>query len=49
MQKRITTLTSEYRVLNKVSGLPSKLERAKFSGYKRKSVKSFWHFFLFIL
>ena len=34
-QKRITELTRSYRELNKISGLPSKLERAKASGYKR--------------
>ena len=35
MQSRITQLTSKYRNILKASGLKSKLERAKVSGYKR--------------
>jgi hypothetical protein len=35
MQSRITQLTSKYRDILKASGLKSKLERAKVSGYRR--------------
>ncbi len=38
MQSRITQLTSKYRDILKVSGLKSKLERAKVSGYRRVNV-----------
>lgn len=34
-QKKITQLTQKYKELSKVSGLPTALERAKVSGYKR--------------
>lgn len=38
-QQRITLLTRKYRELLTASGLDSKLERARVSGYKRVSVK----------
>jgi len=38
MQSRITQLTSKYRDILKTSGLKSKLERAKISGYRRVNV-----------
>lgn len=38
-QQKITQLTQKYRELSKVSGLPTKMERAKVSGYKRTKVK----------
>ena len=38
MQSRITLLTSKYRDILKASGLKSKLERAKVSGYRRVNV-----------
>ena len=38
MQSRITQLTSKYRDILKASGLKSKLERAKVSGYRRVNV-----------
>ncbi len=38
MQSRITQLTSKYRDILKVSGLKSKLARAKVSGYRRVNV-----------
>jgi hypothetical protein len=38
-QERITQLTNKYHELVKVSGLPSKLSRAKVSGYRRTKVK----------
>lgn len=37
-QKKITQLTQKYNELSKVSGLPTKLERARVSGYKRINV-----------
>lgn len=38
-QKRITMLTNKYRQLVKASGLPSQLDRARVSGYRRTKVK----------
>lgn len=38
-QQKITQLTNKYRDLLKTSGLPSELERAKVSGYRRTKVK----------
>jgi len=38
-QSNITKLTHKYRELNKISGLPSQMERAKVSGYKRVAIK----------
>jgi hypothetical protein len=38
-QKRITELTHKYKELSDVSGLPTKLDRLRVSGYKRTSVK----------
>jgi hypothetical protein len=38
-QQRITTLTSKYNEILKASGLPSQLDKAKVSGYRRVSVK----------
>ena len=38
MQSRITQLTSKYRDILKTSGLKSKIERAKVSGYRRVNV-----------
>lgn len=38
-QKRITELTHKYKELSDVSGLPTKLDRLRVSGYKRISVK----------
>jgi len=38
-QERITMLTSKYHKLNKASGLPSAIDRARVSGYKRISKK----------
>lgn len=38
-QERITMLTSKYHELNKASGLPSAIDRARVSGYKRISKK----------
>lgn len=37
-QARITQLTYKYRELSKISGLPTQLERARVSGYKRTNV-----------
>lgn len=37
-QKRITQLTRKYKELSEISGLPTKLDRMKVSGYKRKDV-----------
>lgn len=37
-QQKITQLTTKYKELSKVSGLPTKMERAKVSGYKRVKV-----------
>ena len=37
-QLKITQLTNKYKELNEVSGLPSKLDRARVSGYKRMKV-----------
>ena len=39
MQSRVTQLTSKYRDILKASGLKSKLERAKVSGYRRTKIK----------
>jgi len=38
MQSRITQLTSKYRDILKASGLKSKIERAKVSGYRRVNI-----------
>lgn len=38
-QKKITELTYKYKELSDVSGLPTKLDRLRVSGYKRTSVK----------
>ena len=38
-QKRITMLTNKYRQLLKASGLPSQLDRARVSGYRRTKIK----------
>ena len=38
-QKRITILTNKYRQLLKASGLPSQLDRARVSGYRRTKIK----------
>ena len=40
-QRKITQLTQKYRELSKTSGLPTALERAKVSGYKRVSANKF--------
>lgn len=40
MQSRITQLTSKYRDVLKASGLPSKLQRARVSQYKRINLKN---------
>lgn len=37
-QKKITQLTRKYKQLSDVSGLPTKMERMRVSGYKRTSV-----------
>lgn len=37
-QSKITQLTSKYKQLSDVSGLPTKMERMRVSGYKRTSV-----------
>lgn len=38
-QKNITQLTQEYRELSKISGLPTKANRLRVTGYRRKKVK----------
>ena len=38
-QQKITQLTNKYRVLSKVSGLPTKAQRLRVSGYRRTKVK----------
>ena len=38
-QQKITQLTNKYKQLSDISGLPTKMQRMKVSGYKRKSVK----------
>jgi hypothetical protein len=38
-QQRITQLTNKYRELSKVSGLATKMQRMRVSGYKRTKVK----------
>ena len=38
-QSNITILTQKYKQLSDISGLPTKMQRMKVSGYKRKSVK----------
>jgi hypothetical protein len=38
-QEKIRQLTTKYRQLSDVSGLPTKLDRLRVSGYKRTSVK----------
>lgn len=37
-QKRITQLTKKYKQLSEVSGLPTKMQRMRVSGYKRTNV-----------
>ena len=37
-QQKITQLTRKYRELSNVSGLPTKMERMKVSGYRRMKV-----------
>lgn len=37
-QQKITQLTQKYKELSKVSGLPTKMERTKVSGYRRTKV-----------
>ena len=37
-QSKITQLTYKYKELSQVSGLPTQLERARVSGYKRINV-----------
>lgn len=37
-QTRITQLTYKYKELSKISGLPTQLERARVSGYKRTNI-----------
>lgn len=39
-QQKITQLTHKYKELSDVSGLPTKMERMRVSGYKRTSVKN---------
>ena len=38
-QQKITQLTRKYKQLSDISGLPTRMQRAKVSGYKRVSVK----------
>jgi hypothetical protein len=38
-QTKITQLTQKYREISKISGLPTKMERMRISGYKRISTK----------
>lgn len=38
-QTKITQLTSKYRELSKISGLPTKMDRLRVSGYRRVSTK----------
>ena len=38
-QTKITQLTQKYREISKISGLPTRMERMKISGYKRISTK----------
>ena len=37
-QKRITQLTRKYKELADASGLPTKMERMRVSGYRRKDI-----------
>ena len=37
-QQKITTLTRKYKELSNVSGLPTKIQRMRVSGYKRKHI-----------
>lgn len=39
-QRKITQLTRKYKELSDVSGLPTKMERMRVSGYKRTSIKN---------
>lgn len=39
-QTRITQLTNKYRKLNQVSGLPSSIDRARVSGYRRIKINN---------
>ena len=38
-QEKITALTEKYRELSEASGLPTKMQRMRVSGYKRTKVK----------
>lgn len=38
-QQKITQLTNKYREISQASGLPTKMQRTKVSGYKRKKVE----------
>lgn len=38
-QQRITQLTNKYRELSNISGLPTKMQRIRVSGYKRTKIK----------
>lgn len=38
-QSKITALTHKYKELSDISGLPTKMQRLRVTGYKRKSVK----------
>ena len=40
-QQKITQLTQKYKELSDISGIPTKMERAKVSGYRRKNVTSY--------
>jgi hypothetical protein len=39
-QRKITQLTRKYKELCSISGLPTKMERMRVSGYKRTSIKN---------
>ena len=39
-QLKITELTQKYKEISQISGLPTKLERARVSGYKRINVNN---------
>lgn len=38
-QKRITALTNRYKEFSEISGLPTKMQRLRVVGYKRKAIK----------
>lgn len=38
-QQKITQLTQKYKELSNISGLPTKMQRLKVTGYKRKKIK----------